>query len=240
MEHHLHIGDAAERVEEAVAHVLSKEYPELAAESSLVAEYQARVVTVNVNDDEFVAEQSVEVAETTPETTESAPLVLDSTPAVVDFSGFETVDGGDLLQFFDDETSTQTIEQQPETSVQLATENTANTESESSDLFDLTDDNLAVAETDTETVELAVAEAPLQSNVELIEQVYESIEEIDIFAGIELGHLQLVQTSLKALAEAAQRVEPEKVYGTRYNDLPIQMPKENNIQMIQVETIQSE
>ena len=240
MEHHLHIGDAAERVEEAVAHVLSKEYPELAAESSLVAEYRARVVTVNVNDDEFVAEQSVETTETTPETTESAPLVLDSTPAVVDFSGFETVDGGDLLQFFDDETSTQTIEQQPETSVQLATENTANTESESSDLFDLTDDNLAVAETDTETVELAVAEAPLQSNVELIEQVYESIEEIDIFAGIELGHLQLVQTSSQALAEAAQRVEPEKVYGTRYNDLPIPMPKENNIQMIQVETIQSE
>ena len=85
-----------------------------------------------------------------------------------------------------------------------------------------------------------MAEAPLQSNVELIEQVYESIEEIDIFAGIELGHLQLVQTSSQALAEAAQRVEPEKVYSTRYNDLPIPMPKENNIQMIQVETIQSE
>ena len=55
-----------------------------------------------------------------------------------------------------------------------------------------------------------------------------------------MGHLQLVQTSSQALAEAAQRVEPEKVYGTRYNDLPIPMPKENNIQMIQVETIQSE
>ena len=66
------------------------------------------------------------------------------------------------------------------------------------------------------------------------------LKKLIFLQGIELGHLQLVQTSSQALAEAAQRVEPEKVYGRRYNDLPIPMPKENNIQMIQVETIQSE
>ncbi len=334
MEHYLHIGEAAERVEEAVVHVLRQGYPHLAAESALVAEYDARdlgsvVVTiapeveqfaevpdvaaelpadeviVKVAEPEVVAEPVAETESVEPiaETAESKPLMLTSEPDDVNLDELETVSDDDLLNAIDaallesDDMATvesetvelvepaqavepiePVVEPEPEIPSGLpispakVVEPEVEVVEETPEPFDLSDGELEqiseldhfesnhqeltnhpvadeVAETETQpaTQTLQMVETIVPSNTQpetttqpVMESASASPRKINVAAGVDLGEMQMVETSPRALIAAAMRVEPPKVYGTRRRDLPIPMPKEHQIEMIQVETIRSE
>lgn len=293
MEHYLNVGEAAERVEDAIVHVLRKGYPDLAAESRLVAEYDARETNIVVPDVEqfnHVGEQAVIVKvanhdvelnhhDNNTQPDNSAPLVLTSEPEKVNFDDLETA-SDDLFKTWD---------KQPETTAAAPShlDNVDNVEVEIAEPFDLSDGELenvsaadlmgawdatteapASSETVNQSFENPVQPAPAMemekvATLEAVENIditetpttqpettVETLEtvptpsitpvnnaKLDVLANVDLGQLQMVETSPRALIADAMRIEPPRVYGKRYRDLPIRMPSDEKIEMIQVETI---
>lgn len=273
MEYYLHIGDVAERVEDAVVHVLRKEYPELASESQLVAEYIARheepIITFAP-----VAEETLEVvnvADVPVETIEETWTLPTEETIVVE------------VETIVPETDT-VITDVPVDAPALV--ETAVTETEAEESFDLTDGELetvmladldkALAEdwTLTDDAEPTIEETPapvapqqvwtMVETQAIAEEVAETVEEssetvtaevapvttvdeaiaerahiAQLAQSLNLGGLQFVETSPRALIVDAMRVEPVTKVGLRRRDIPIRMPDENKVEMIQIETLKS-
>ncbi|SSY71077.1 Rne/Rng family ribonuclease [Alysiella crassa] len=303
MEHYFDVGMAAERVEAAVVHVLRKEYPDLAAESALVAEYDARevVITVAPAVEEF-AEVGVQVddvivksaedtapvveaaeslaamesaseieAETETETVnavetemaqtaEAEPLVLTAEPEAINLDELETVSDDELLGLVDANLADTSVAPEAEKPFDLTDgeleadfrqPETASTSDEADEMVEVAEVAETVKAVETAETLPTVAAPELPKVAADVETVSETVapepkpvatvysKRANDFAGVDLGDLQLVETSPRALIMDSMRIEPPRVYGKRYRDLPIRMPSDEKIEMIQIETLKS-
>ncbi|ULJ61112.1 Rne/Rng family ribonuclease [Wielerella bovis] len=239
IEQYLSIDDVSLRVEDGIAHVLL-EYPELAAESSLVAAYQARQapVLVGIERDDAMG-QPVENATEIADDNAIAQHVAQQVEAIVATLFPETVENTI------NSGSLKAIETVDEEEIPVSSENLAPEMSHIAQMQpEMVQEEVDVLETETALVqsENPVLETQTQPENNTVTETMPQPENVSlrqqaVAEAAALG-LQLVETSVGAMIAAAARLDPPPAPVLRYADVPRMTPKIVPVEMIQVETIQ--
>lgn len=216
MEHYLNLDDAAARVEDGIVHIL-QQYPDLATESSLVAEHQARQtpVLVGIMDDDVesvslpVVEQEDDVVAISAARVEQAIATLFPMVEPVSESKLKAIESED---------------DEPVVKVAATTEVSTET---------------AIAEnSETEAIPAETLAEPVPSETDAHKQpettTFAHQEAVQLAAA---SGLVLVETSVGAIIAAAARVEPPMPSVLRRSDVPRVSQNVAPVEMIQVETI---
>lgn len=217
MEHYLNFDDVAARVEDGIVHIL-QQYPDLATESSLVAEYQARQTPVLVgimNDDVEstslpVAEQEDDVVATSAARVEQAIATLFPSIAPALESKLKAIESED---------------DEPVVKVAVTTEVSTETAiAENGETEAIPAETLVTEPVPSETVVQKQPETATSARQEAVQLA-------------EASGLVLVETSVGAIIAAAARVEPPMPSVLHRSDVPRVSQNVAPVEMIQVETI---